>query len=196
MQEGGRLFHRFDGDGDFFDAGTAAELDLGSNMTLVAWIRYASTTDNSTGAGIAGKGSPTWGLMVGGKLEGYATDAAAGFYPLAQNLFDADHWILVAIAYDAANSLFTHYRGIDNVVDPPVAVSVATAGHPLTDSSTISFCMGTGVFSAGGPNLQYFKGDIDEVRLYDNVLSAAELDALLDAGTSEIPPTGTLLIVR
>ena len=198
MEEGERKFHRFDGAGDFFDAGAAAELNLGSSMTLVAWVRYASTGDNLGTAGIAGKGSPTWGLMIANKLQGYANDVGSLYY-LDQNLFDAGHWILIAITYDAANSMFTHYRGIDDVVDPLIAVSAATAGNPLTDSGTISFCMGTGVFSSGaggGPNAQYFKGDIDEVHLYDEVLSAAELDVLLDVGTSEVPPTGTVMITR
>ena len=169
MEEGERKFHRFDGAGDFFDAGAAAELNLGSSMTLVAWVRYASTGDNLGTAGIAGKGSPTWGLMIANKLQGYANDVGSLYY-LDQNLFDAGHWILIAITYDAANSTFKHYRGIKGLVQPTIETSTATAGNPLKDSSTISFCMGTGVFSSGAggtPNAQYFTGDIDEVRLYD-----------------------------
>ncbi len=150
----------------------AASLDLTTGMTLEAWVNptaapawgavVAKETTGDQNYGVfatAGAGLPAGAIISGSSIFTAAGTAAA---PL-------NTWTHVATTYDGTN--LRYYQN---------GVLVKTTAH----SGAIN--VSTGVLHIGGnSSVDMFKGLIDEVRVYNTALSAAQITT--DMNTAVVP---------
>ena len=153
----------FDGVNDFVAAADAASLDLASGMTLEAWVnpnnlqatsRPAIFKDASGGSAYSlyanGSGRrPFTQVLLGSRIQ------ATGINQLTVNA-----WAHLAATYDGAT--------LRLYVNGTLAASLPGSG-PITNS--------TGQLKIGGTSVlsHWFRGLIDEVRIYGRALSAGEI---------------------
>ena len=165
----------------FFDGTTALvtiddspELALTTGMTLEAWVKPASASswrdviykgpDSYLLEGSSPIGAPAGGGTINGNL-------AIGYGPSALAL---GAWTHLAVTYDAA-TLRLYLDGVE-VSSLPATGDLLASVNPL---------------QIGGNSLygQHFHGTIDEVRIYNIALSAAELSSNMDTHvTPALPP--------
>jgi parallel beta-helix repeat protein len=173
----------FDGIDDVITVPNSNPLNLSNSFTLSAWVNPASIFNDfrsivakndsyylyASSAGFCGDGAPF------GYGENRPLATVCQPFPLPANT-----WTHLALTY--SGSTLTLYRN-------GVAVNTATASGTLPISS--------GTLQIGGSQFgEYFNGMIDELRIYNTVLTTAEIqtkyqeESGIAAGTS--PVTGTL----
>ncbi len=161
----------FDGRNDYVDFGDKAGLEIYNDWSFSGWIK---TADNSSEPIIIVKG------MYTTYVAGYALVLNCGrirFGLLNINLnsgsissnypVNSGRWKHIAITRNGASGEVKIY--IDGIIDTTKILPAGSADAP----SRYNFLMGVG---EGSDN--YFNGIIDEVRIYDRVLSAEEVKTL------------------
>lgn len=167
---------------------------LGSNYTVTAWIR-------SSNVGTAGQrifanddANLGWFISLGdggsGKLRVLNRTAVNSGVPTAGGVNPAcgafcldtsaaviinNAWYFVAMAVDTANKQVSLYA-YDSTLTQKVATSTAYIGAWGTDPGATS--VGGETFASAEYATTHFFGNIDEVRVYQNVLSQAALAAI------------------
>lgn len=168
-------------------AGLSGVLPSGnSNRTVAFWVKPSSTADNgnmvSWGNSGAGNTVRFSALMeAGGELRmiGEFADTNSGFF------LPTSSWTHVALTYGTTNQVQFYVNGVLQATTPVVLNT--NAGAPLR----------IGV-NAQGRNDEFFGGSIDEVRVYNRVLSAADVTELFNStavagsGSSAVAPVPTL----
>jgi fibronectin type 3 domain-containing protein len=158
----------FDGVNDLVSIPDADNLDLASGMTLEAWARPSTGPSANTGwrtillkersgglayalYGSTDTGGPGGFAEIGGERDARATARLA----LAT-------WTHVATTYDGVN--------LKLYVNGTLTATRAVTGQILTS---------TGQLRIGGNNVwpEWFWGDLDEIRVYNRALSAAEIQS-------------------
>jgi glucose/arabinose dehydrogenase len=188
----------FDGVNDWVTVGAAAPLNLTTGMTLEAWVyptapgaswRNVLIKERSNGEAYnlyahTGGSGPVVYVVRATALNMPLDAAATGQLPL-------DSWTHLAATYD--NSTLRLYVNGVQAGSRAVSGALATSSNPLR---------------IGGNSIwgEFFAGRIDEVRVYDRALTAAEIQADMTAPVSPPPaetdtvppvrsnglPTGTL----
>lgn len=163
-KQGGAL--TFDGVNDRVAVPDAASLDLTNRMTLEAWVRPTATVtdwrtvvlkEHSSGlsyalyAGDDTSPRPSAWLNIGGDRS--VTGPSA---------LPASTWVHVAVTYDGTTVRL--YRDGTQVA---------------TRAQTGNMAVGTGALSIGGNTKwgEWFAGQIDELRVYNTALTAAQVQA-------------------
>ena len=157
----------------------------GSAMTITTWIR-AADLDNVEGR-IVSKASGTvasqhyWMVSQNGgsALRFRLNTSNGGTETLISptGVLTAGEWIFVAAVYDG--STMRLYRNLDEVA------SVAKAGT-ITAAPNVGVAIGNQPAGAGD---RPFSGLIDEVKIYDAALTAAELATEFNQGQTSLPVT-------
>ena len=157
----------FDGVNDWVTVPDAASLDLTGAMTLQAWVRPTSTA--------------SWRTVVFKELNGnwhsYALYATA-----ATNVPEAvAHTTEVPGTSALPQSTWTHLAATFDGVNVRLYVN-GTLVRTVARSTPMP--AGSGPLRIGGNAVwnEFFKGTIDEVRLYSRALTAAEIQADRDRG--------------
>jgi len=181
----------FDGVNDWVTVNdiTASPLDLTTGMTIEAWVNPAAMSGWETVVlkerGAAGTGLLSYALYAhDGAPQGNGFAGPAGYLRPApansttdQGVRQASHtaiplntWTHLATTYDGASQRF-YING----------VLVATRAQ------TGSIAVGNQPLRIGGNNVsgEFFRGIIDEVRVYNRALSAADINA--DMATAVVP---------
>ncbi len=168
-----------DGTNDFVNVVDIAgsELDV-DNVTLSAWIYIDASAVGTRNIVRKGHfGNRVYGLDVGApgsnKVRGFVVLGPTGGSALIASgsiSLTAEAWHHVAMTYDGTNVKVY----IDGVLD---ATSVASIGV-ISDNDLSVRIGGQPSGDSGGPLA--FKGNIDEVRIYDRALSSGEVGALAD----------------
>jgi hypothetical protein len=174
----------------------APDYDILNAITISAWI-YA---DSLTGSdGIISKRTSTevagnWTLRVDNnnpdRLEWMVWDGSGGSDSQLSNAssISTGAWIHVAMTFDDPTNMTRFYfNGTPDASGTAVAIPLADNGEPIA-------------IGWAGQGSQYFDGRIDDVRIYDRVLSSAEISALaasppVDCGAGGATP-GDYLIRR
>jgi hypothetical protein len=153
----------FDGTNDSVIVPDAGSLNLASGMTLEAWVKPTATDGWRTVAIKQRLSNISYGLY--GSSSVVSTDGEDGSAAFSSP--DANSWTHVASTYDG-NTLRVYVNGVQ------AGTSTARSG-PITP--------GNGPLSIGGNSIwgEWFKGVIDEVRVYDRSLSAAEIQSDMTA---------------
>jgi hypothetical protein len=164
---------QFDGTDDNVTVAHSNSLDLSKSFTLTAWVNPSSTFTDfrsilvknykyylyASVAGYCGNGSPLGGF------EGATDNMVCQPFQLATNT-----WTHLALTHNG--STLTLYK--DAV---PVASSDAS-GAPSPTSGTLQI---------GGSQFgEYFKGLIDEVRVYNKALSDQEVHTIYEEGSGGV----------
>jgi hypothetical protein len=165
---------QFDGVNDLVSVPDANSLDLTTAMSIEAWVRPTALGSWRTVVLKERPGDLVYALYAGSRFESSNTwrpsawigpDPLGATTPLALNA-----WSHLATTYDGASWKF-YVNGTlvaSRVFTAPIGVS-------------------TGALRIGGNNIwpEWFKGQIDEVRIYSRALSAAEV--VLDRDTPIAP---------
>lgn len=144
-----------------------ADAQISQPLTVAAWIKY----DNLVSSSIVSKYYPTgyiFGVSSSGKIY---TVIDGGQYVYSNNSVlpttTNNQWIFIAMSYDGTTMKF--YKDGTNVGSP------AFTGTITSNATTNSFRVGLDGNTIG-PNI--FKCAIDDVTVYNRVLSDAEIQQL------------------
>jgi len=166
---GGAL--QFDGANDHVNAGNGASLDIINAITIAAWVNVNGLP--------ADRGRIVWKYSP----AGYGLELASTGRFFSTNYYQTTGWggitgTTTAVLHQWHHVVFVftgsqnqlYVNGVSDVTPQNLADTIR--------SSTASIRIG------GNPvdNVQYFNGTIDEVRIYNRALSAAEIKALHEAG--------------
>jgi hypothetical protein len=166
---------QFDGVDDWVTVADAASLDLTSGMTLQAWVKPGAMTGWETvllkerGAGDFAYGlyAHDGGAQPGGAPVPSGNVRAGGGHQTLRGSSELPPgvWTHVATTYDGVNQrLFIN--GVE-VASRPQSGLIAVSGGALRIGGNGSF--------AG----EFFEGALDEVRIYNRALTAAEIQAAM-----------------
>src|SRR5262249_3176323 len=139
-------------------------LQLGSGMTLEAWVNPTSTTSNWRD--VIYKPDDNYYLEgssdQGGAPSGGGTFGGSGANTVAAGPLPADSWSHLALTYDGV-TLRLYVNGL-LASSQPRAGTIASSANQL---------------QIGGDSLygQYFNGMIDDVRIYNSALTATQIQA-------------------
>ena len=167
----------FDGSNDYVNIPDSNSLDLTDGMTLEAWVKPTALGTNGsswrtvlfkhkTGGQVYAMYANNGSARPVGQINITAEKDAIGTSQLQLNT-----WSHLTTTYDGANLRFY-------VNGTLVSTTLVTGNIPTT----------TGVLRMGGNSVwgEWFKGSIDDVRIYNRALSASEIQS--DMGTPVMPP--------
>jgi fibronectin type 3 domain-containing protein len=161
----------FNGTSSRVDIPDSPSLRLTTGMTLEAWVN--PTASPSGWRDVVYKGNDNYYLEAsttsaatpaGGGTFGGANGNVFGLAPLATST-----WTHIAVTYDG--STLRYFINGSQVATKAQTGAITTSSNPL---------------QIGGDNFfsdQYFKGTIDEVRVYDAALTATQIQNDMNAGT-------------
>ncbi|RIL11746.1 MAG: hypothetical protein DCC75_01745 [Proteobacteria bacterium] len=174
----------FDGVNDTVDVADSGSLDLSNGMTLEAWVkpvmagsgRFETVIMKETGNNLAytiysrtdGTNQPARGEIVGS--QGWVTAQNAQALP-------ANTWRHLAVTFDGS-ALRLFLNGTQ--------AAITNSPGTINQSSQPLRIGGNSVWG------EYFQGVIDEVRIYNRALSAAEIQADMQNAGEPLP--GTLFV--
>jgi hypothetical protein len=199
------------GGGTFVDGGDADKLDGLSAFTLTAWVNLQdfpggnlrivakqaaaafegfswNFSDPRPDVGARTAASFGLRLFVGG------TNAFA-FDPVPTGLsIDADHkWAFVAVSYDGNNFVDNTNYYVGGVDTAATLASTTSIGAGATLPSSARFGVG---FTDAAPAADTAPpGYLDDVRVYDGVLSEAELEQVRRENVIPEPATGAFIVL-
>jgi hypothetical protein len=159
----------FDGVDDWVTVPDAASLDLRTGATLAAWVRPSSIS--ATWRTVVVKES-TGGLVYSlfsnthlNKPSGHVIAGGAYREAVGPAQLPLNTWTHLALTYDGANVRL--YVNGNQVASATATGNMATSALPLRIG-------GNAVWS------EWFKGLIDELRVYNRALSPAELQSAMN----------------
>ena len=164
----------FDGIDDYVDCGNDESLNFGTgDFTLEAWVKITQAPEGTKGFGVVVKGGPTsvdgqYGVFVSTVNITAAMRDDAGFVGTTFE-YSLDKFYHVAGVFDRDRYLSLY---IDGVLEDNDGIS-SHSSNDISNNNDLTIGYGT---IAGNPG--YFKGIIDEVRIYNRALSADEVKAL------------------
>ncbi|HQU85553.1 MAG TPA: hypothetical protein PKY59_20635 [Pyrinomonadaceae bacterium] len=162
--------------GDRVIIGNPAILQLQS-FTVEAWVRRSSTsiTTNSPVSGVAGGtifafGQNGWGMLID-QATSRLVFTKVGVNSISSNLTITDtNWHHVAVSISGSQAVF--YR--DGVADTPINYA-----------STFVYTTDAAIGARGDSDARNaFFGAIDDLAIYNRVLSAAEIQSISNAGVN------------
>ncbi|MCA2620215.1 MAG: cadherin domain-containing protein, partial [Microcystis sp. M040S2] len=166
--EGKALY--FDGVNDYINAGVKPSLELSKTFTIEAWINPQKQIQQYGGIIVNREGEYQVIIGADGTLVWAFANSSPGWTGISTGyVVKTNEWTHIAISYDNgliktyANGLLVHtYDGAGSLGD----------AHPNEDEFRI------GYRQAGFS--QYFKGEIDEVRVWNITRTQAEIQANLN----------------
>ena len=164
----------FDGTNDFIDCGNDASLDLTNALTISAWIR--TDTDHADGYVLAKGNYTTYSIDIG---DGYGKN----FTPIVNSShfrtpLEFGVWKHIAYTYDQTDGKIILY--VDGVQSDEFSFS------SLVNVNTSSLQIGRRL-----PSNWYFKGIIDDIRIYNRALTNNEILSLYAEVSNESPTLET-----
>ncbi len=166
------------GDGyvEVSDPGSASGLDITDAISISAWVlpfelgghQMVLSKDDAYELEIGKLGESQWNVRFNNVVAA-----------VANSTIQADVWQHLAVTWDGA-TVTLYYNG--------VADGSAAFTGPL-DSNNANLGIGArpAPATAGGPTF-FFSGGVDDVRLYDTALSAAEVADLFSTTVTDIAP--------
>jgi len=170
-----------DGDGDYVLVPDSNSLDIGtSDFTLWAWVK-ADTGYNYRSMIWKGNDAPaiSWfELRFGkdGEIKFFLDDGPVIKYGESDNdSFDDNQWHHIAVVFDRDGGAQIY---VDGIADGPLT-DISDANDDLSNLDPLTI----GARNKGGVLDQYFNGLIDDVRIFDYVLSVEEIAYEATGGT-------------
>ncbi len=188
----------FDGNDDYVSVGDIAAVDALTSFSTCAWVNNDTMTadsmiwskvDNSTWSGIMFVKDIVG--QVSGRTNMYkiwvGQNSAAAFIEGATNSATTGAWQHVCATFTANNStgLHLYINGVEDANSP-----VSTVGITGFDSGANTLSIGRYNPSAG----TYLDGSIDNIQIYNRVLSGSEITSNYTASDFETPYSSTGLL--
>ncbi|OGN10715.1 MAG: hypothetical protein A3B91_03460 [Candidatus Yanofskybacteria bacterium RIFCSPHIGHO2_02_FULL_41_29] len=159
----------FDGSNDYVDMGTPSTLNLTSNFSLSAWVRISTVANANQ---IISKGydalNTQWEMKTttaGGNVSLQTFVNPSSFGVQSISTLSANTWTHIVGTRDATTWRIYWNGVLDNS-------NVSTGPTATAEKVAVG-----AVMSSGAPT-QFWNGLIDEVRIYNRVLSATEIKRL------------------
>jgi len=154
----------FDGVDDYVDAGNGASLNITEALTLEAWIKITAFTNNP--AVIVQKYSGVYGYNFDIYTQGprfLIRDSSGTRYdaPYPPTL-SLNTWYHLVVTYQTGGSFYSYVNGVQYGPTSASSLPIGTSVTPLRIGSYNDVT-------------RIFNGLIDEVRIYNRALSAAEV---------------------
>jgi PKD repeat protein len=166
----------FNGTSALVTINDSTSLHLTTAMTLEAWVNPSAVS--IAWRDVVYKGKDNYFLEAtttsgGGVPCGAGTFGTANVWALGTAVLAMNTWTHIATTYDGATLRF-YVNGIQ-------VSSLAQTGSIVTSSNPLQI---------GGDSIfgQYFQGTIDEVRVYNTVLTAAQIQADMNTPVSQLRP--------
>lgn len=162
----------FDGTDDLVTAGPSSSLNVQTH-TFSAWILPTSTTgtpiiaSNSDNIGVSGL---EWGIRVNKLAFAYFDGATRGWYSDTGSDLPLNTWTYATFVWNQSAGTISFYR--NGVFSSTVAT---TTGTIVYNSDTFRI--------ARQPSNNYFRGKIDDVKLYNYVRTPAQIAYDYNRGT-------------
>ncbi len=160
-------------------------LNLTGPLTLSAWAKAVPATGSTES--ILDKGGTSYRLLLDGSgLPHFADGAQPGGNVIGPNRVDDGQWHQLTGVFDGTNSQALY-------IDGQFAASETNATTPVAGNSGDLWIGGDPDSGAS----QFFNGVIDEVAIFTNALSAAQIQQLFFSATNVVvsPPKFTLATV-
>lgn len=177
--------------GGWLSGGTGIDFERSQAFSATAWIK--GTTQDSTVIGdmVQGEGLQGWELHAGTTENGGSANSVTVWlindYPAiaiqvnaSANVLD-NEWHHVAFTYDGSSAAAGVKIYIDGV---PAATTTAldTLGSSIANNEVAGLNIGTRMDGA----LHTFAGGIDEVALFDHVLTAPQMSSIFQNGVESV----------
>ena len=176
----GRAFN-FNGTGNYVEIAGSTNISPAGTFTVEAWVNYNGLTGNSgiciVAKGQDREGAMDWALNIGpnGALRPHIQNAGTWRILGCATVLNPGTWYHVAMVYDGA-----YVRGyVNGVQDGQMIV-----GPGQVAVSTNSMRIGAYAPVNGTASKCFFSGLIDEVSFYTCALSAAQIQAIYNAGSA------------
>ncbi|MBS1511993.1 MAG: T9SS type A sorting domain-containing protein [Bacteroidetes bacterium] len=158
----------YDGIDDYVTIGTGTGVyAAGSSYTKEAWVLYAGPNINDA-ENVISSADPFY--IDGGQLKAANSfDNIAPADVIDPTQFPQGRWIHVAVTYDAATTTMKLYR------DGVLIISNGAARASASGQNYIG-AYNSALIGAGGIDF-YWKGNIDEVKIYNVALSQAQIQS-------------------
>ncbi|HUO10467.1 MAG TPA: LamG domain-containing protein [Phycisphaerae bacterium] len=179
----------FDGSTGYVDAGASASTNITGSVTVAAWIKLNTAGNDQKVGGNQDGVSGGYKMSIFGLRVEFEVRDATNTYWINRNagvapnppgtILTMNTWYHVAGVYNAqAHTISTYVNGLPDRVppDPACCNMPANALAPTTGD----FIMGREPWVGSLGSTRYFDGSIDDVRVYNRALSAAEIRALAD----------------
>jgi hypothetical protein len=160
---------QFNGSTSTVDTG-ASILDTTGNYTVAAWVKLDSLGGFATAVSQDGPVNSAFFLQYSGADNRFAF-SDPGVRALAPAAPETGRWYHLAGVRDVTAGTFTLY-----VDGQPAGTANACVGAPSTGHTTI------GRAKFGGTPVDYWRGAIDQVHLFDRALPATEIATLYASG--------------
>jgi hypothetical protein len=176
----------FDGAGDYVDCGNSSTLDFGTDdWTVTAWIKtkQSGTGDANKGT-VYGKGGDQGGgyryaigidEVTSEKMTVTTDDNVTKVQATSTASVNDDRWRHIA-GMRKGTELLLYIDGVLDVVDGPVTV---TADYNLAGSSQHNAYIGCIMGRDIGQVFKFFRGQIDDVRVYAKALTPEEVQMVM-----------------
>ncbi len=157
-----------DGNDDYVEIPDSPELQLAEEFTIEAWVRPESLETQAVAISKEAGNFYSYQLFVGSREETGIPEGFLAYEPFAWEDVEAEDplvaktWSHLALTYDGANlRLYVNGELVDTESSPPAQASVG----PL--------------LFGGNDDEEFFRGRLDEVRVYDRALSEGEIADIL-----------------
>jgi hypothetical protein len=177
----------FNGTGAYAGAPASANLDVGAGpgFTIEFWLKPADVTSAHAviewNNGVGGIGPQLWtsvpGLGGPGSIFVNLSDTAGTdhYFASPSNLLNAGAFQHVALTYDRTSGMAILYYNGGQVI--------AQYLGSFTPQTTYGLYLGARISGSAGVG-SYYNGLLDEVSVYDRVLPATEIAAIVNAGSA------------
>jgi hypothetical protein len=160
-------------DGGYIDVGDHAELKPDS-VTLSAWVKRPAQTITHENAVIAGNYDMGEGQYGYGLVDAQGTSVYFDNYSingLSSSWVTDNTWVHITATYDATTGVASLYQN-----GALVNSVTASSPDPINYSYAQPFSIGAGLSQKN-----YFNGSVDDVRVYDHVLTPTEVESLAES---------------
>lgn len=172
----------FDGVDDLINCGHKSSLQLTNALTISVW--FSSNISNVLGEYIIGKcdrATPSyeycicWDYYTGGSTWGLkACVGGENYDEIGSNYVPPDNdWQHVVVTFTYPGQLKIYLDGID--------LGIGKSASGLIEPTLQDMVIGC-IRSSGEPSMRYFSGKIDDIKIYNCVLSPSEIQALYHEG--------------
>ena len=162
----------FDGGDDVVLVPHHSSLDMGSSMTIEAWVK----TSSYNWMNILNKGNYGYGLIIQGSTRklGFWDKSNGAEIPWSTGTVASNTWQHVAVTVvDVGSSLAINYY-----MDGVNAGSTTSSEDQINNNAGY---LGIGTQAPGYCNCNYFNGQMDDVRIWNTALDASTIASWKDA---------------
>jgi len=186
--------YAFDGNGDYIDVGSHSSLHP-TSITMNFWFRYLDTTKTMSMLVNSNSLNGEWGTGINLQaIQGLQTGVGAGSQDhsighMSYERWADNRWHMVTVIFDKQTQVLAVYvdrclSGYNNWKHPVYGGFTSTDSLKYYPNEHWIMGASSQYFSSGTVSPNWYKGDLDDVRIYNRPLSMLDIHALFYDKTS------------